>query len=199
MIKLKTILVFSLIFNLAIVFCDSLQMRQSKITEKLKRLILKPIISLSKVKAPNRILCKICQSTVKPINLLLKNNYGVSITEDIVILVCSIFLQFEECKTLISQFFPLMVESVIDRIINPDYICSKLLMCSNFHFKTLNPDDYARKLLNETKVYRNQTHEISKEIKILQIADLHIDSEYEEVIKCVIKGFRWELWTYMLL
>ena len=177
--RIKSFLLIFLFLNILFVFRFK---NDTKIIEHIKSLIKKPLNSFSKYKAPNKMLCQLCQSTIKPINLLLKNRYAVNITKDIVILVCSIFLEFEECSTLITEFYPLMVDSLIDRILNPRYICSKLAICSNYHYKTLNPDDYARKLLNETKIYKKQTSKESKEIKILQIADLHIDLEYQEVI-----------------
>lgn len=134
------------------------------------------------------LICKICEYSFSKIHSFLRQKYGMPWILRIVTWLCSWGIKYDVCKGSIDLFQSRIVDSIIDRFFDQQHICSGRFICQFSHYIELNPDDYARKLLedkpNKTQIHqfhiKNEKNE-NKSYKILQIADLHTDFLYEEV------------------
>ena len=107
----------------------------------------------------------------------------------LVIWLCSWGLKYEVCKGSVELWGNTVLDAVIEHYLDYEYICSSRFVCQFSHYLELNPDDYARKLLedkpNRTEIINYHTkneRNVNKIYKVLHITDLHTDFIYTEVI-----------------
>ena len=133
-------------------------------------------------------ICKICQYSFSKIHNFLKEKYGMSWIIRLVTWLCSWGIKYDVCKGSIDLFESRIVDSLIEHYFNYEYICSGRYYCNSTQYIELNPDDYARILLedkpNKTQIkeYEKKNNKnINKSIKVLHITDLRTDFLYKEV------------------
>jgi sphingomyelin phosphodiesterase len=133
------------------------------------------------------IVCKICEYTFSKIHNFLKQKYGLSWAIRVVTWLCSWELKYEVCKGSIDLWKNTVVDAVIEHYLDHEYICSSRFVCQFSHYVELDPDDFARKLLedkpNNTQIeefHKKNEKASNKTYKVLHITDLHTDFIYEE-------------------
>jgi sphingomyelin phosphodiesterase len=128
------------------------------------------------------LLCKTCLYTFNKFHQLLDKKYGLRLFEELIAKICSIGLEYEVCKNAIDLYAPVVINSLIEHYLDAEYICTNKFICKFDHYVKLNPDDYARKLLNDKPANIIPTiDEASPVLKVLHVTDIHTDMKYEEV------------------
>ncbi len=126
--------------------------------------------------------CKACLYTFNKFHQLMDKKYGLRLFEELLANICSIGLDYNVCKSAIDLYAPVVVDSLIEHYIDAEYICTNRLICKFDHYVELNPEDYARRLLEDKPA--NKLPEIDKlapTLKVLHVTDIHTDLKYEEV------------------
>ena len=128
------------------------------------------------------ILCKSCLYVFKTIHNFLDKKYGFSFLFQLIGLLCEYVIQFEKsvCKHAIEMWAPTITDALIEHYLDAEYICTNRLICQFDHYKELNADEYATRLLKDKpeKIKPNITSE--KILKILHMSDVHTDLKYQE-------------------
>ena len=152
------------------------------------------------------VMCKICEFTFTNVHNFLKKKYGFNWISRFVIWLCSWGVKYEVCEGAISLWENKVIDSIIDRYLDHEYICSSRFVCKDAHYVELNPDDYAKKLLedkpNRTQIeeyHKRNSKNLNKTYKVLHITDLHTDFKYEEVRSLFIVGVQRKLWRFHVL
>lgn len=133
------------------------------------------------------LLCKACEYTFSKIHNFLQQKYGLTWGIKVVTWLCSWELKYEVCKGSIDLWQKTVVDAIIEHYLDHEYICSSRFVCQFSHYVELDPDDYARRLLqdkpNSTEIeefHRKNERHVNKTYKVLHITDLHTDFVYEE-------------------
>lgn len=139
----------------------------------------------TKITNTYNLICRTCLWSFTKFNNLMKKKYGLTILNEFLSLLCSFKLQHSICREAINNFSPILIESLIERYLDAEFICTNTYMCQNIHFKELNPDEYAKNLLKDKPIIKLQTIEFnnsSSTLKVLHVTDIHTDLLYTEVI-----------------
>jgi hypothetical protein len=127
-------------------------------------------------------ICKSCLKTFGTIHDFLAKKYGISVFNEVITVFCSIFLKSEICSAAINLYSPLILDSLLERYFNAEFLCTNKLVCKYSHFQYLNPDDYANYLFKDKPARINiEPNKNAPKLKILQVTDMHVDAEYLEV------------------
>ena len=136
----------------------------------------------------------------------MKKKYGFNWLTRIVTWLCSWGVKYEVCEGAISLWENKVIDSIIERYLDHEYICSGRFVCKDAHYIELNPDDYAKNLLedkpNSTQIeeyHKRNNKNLNKTYKVLHITDLHTDFKYEEVRNLFIVGIQRKLWRFHVL
>lgn len=136
------------------------------------------------------LLCKICEITFTKVHNFLQKKYGLTWILRFVTWLCSWGVRYEVCEGAISLWENKIIDAIIERYMDHEYICSGRFICRDSHYVELDPDEYARKLLedkpNKTHIeefYKRNDKKSNKTYRVLHITDLHTDFKYEEVFK----------------
>jgi hypothetical protein len=128
------------------------------------------------------LICKTCLYTFNKFHQLLDKKYGLRLFEELIARICSIGLEYEVCKKAIGLYAPVVIDSLIEHYLDAEYICTYRFICQFDHYVKLNPDDYARRLLQDkpTNIIPD-VDLLAPILKVLHVTDIHTDLKYEEV------------------
>lgn len=144
--------------------------------------LLKPVQKLAN--HTDSILCKVCLWTFSKFHNLLKKHYGVPLIQKIIARLCSLGLDYTVCKGAIELYTDIVLDSLIDRYLNAEYICTHPIICEFAHYQELDPDEYARNLLKDKpKNIKPIINAEGRTLKVLHATDIHTDTLYYEVNK----------------
>lgn len=82
------------------------------------------------------------------------------------------------CKGAIDLYADSVSEGFLQRIISPEYVCTKTHLCKP-HYKLYDHDAFASRILNETKIKNNLTSSEGT-LSFIHLSDVHIDLLYKE-------------------
>ncbi len=132
-------------------------------------------------------ICQSCLSVQSRIHKFLLQKYGEKYLFRLITYSCSIFMEYRFCNQFVTNWGDIIYTALIKRISDPDLICSKLHFCTNI-YSYQSADDFARNILKDKP--KNQTlpeiNTTAATWKVLQIADIHTDMDYEPVNKYVL-------------
>jgi hypothetical protein len=133
-------------------------------------------------KHKDSLICKSCLSGFKKINWLLHQKYGFTIFQETLALICSAATDYSVCRKIVKLYSPEIFDALLDHYFDAEYICTFSKICSNIHFKELNADDYAIRLLKDKPQKKKQIPNLNpKKMKFVHITDIHFDRFYQEV------------------
>ena len=128
--------------------------------------------------------CDVCSFVIDVVkNYLLQKN-GFEKFYALVKQICH-FTKLDDrvCDGAVDHYDDIVVEAVIRRFVNGDYICTLLKICNDTtEYESI--DDYAKKILGDKP--ETQKKEIVPRkneddyYKVLQVTDIHLDMEYKE-------------------
>ena len=130
--------------------------------------------------------CQKCLYFVKSFRQL-KQKYGFQVLYDnLKKLLCNLLdqkiLAKDACEAFIDNYADTIIDSIFSKFFDSYFLCEKLDLCPTSISKNYtDPDKYAEEIIkgkpNRQKESINPT---GKTLKLLQITDLHVDTEYKE-------------------
>ena len=128
--------------------------------------------------------CEACSFVVDVLkNYLLQKN-GFEKFYELVKQICHYTkLDNRVCDGAIDHYDDIVVDAVLRRFLNGDYLCTLLKICEDTtEYDTI--DDYARRILAD-KPEKKEREVVPKKTdddyyKVLQVTDIHLDMEYKE-------------------
>ena len=101
--------------------------------------------------------------------------------EKFIIWFCSKILESSVCAGAVGEYADFVVTNYLAKLLDPQILCGKIGLCPK-SYTPLDFEEYKKDVLAD-KPARNVPTPTKKEtIKVLHLADAHIDFEYEEVI-----------------
>jgi sphingomyelin phosphodiesterase len=137
---------------------------------------------LQKNNSEKSFMCKSCLSIYGHMYSFIMNKYSKKAIFYLLPLLCPSGINKEVCNEYLNLYGPVVYESVGNRFLNGEYICSISKICKKDHFIKLSAEKYAEDLLKDKPL--NVTHPFidieAPTWKILHVSDLHIDDLYKE-------------------
>ncbi len=130
------------------------------------------------------LLCKGCQWVTKNFYGLVSKTYHRIGLFNLLSFICDKFVHLSQaaCDGYINNYGHVILDSLMDHYMTPEYICTKLSICKNIHYQLLDADDYAKNLLiDKPKTIKKSTINNSATTwKMLHVTDIHTDTQYIE-------------------
>ena len=161
-----------------------------KITDLFKNFSSKVITKLNEIKQntnqvkdPNvnkdSILCKPCHFIMVQIDRLMNKKYGFKFLKNVLSSICSLVLDKSVCYGAIYRYGDIIYDALIDHYFDSEFVCTKIGVCDK-HYIELDADDFAREVLKGKPQTEVPTFPSEKTLKVLHLADMHIDMFYQE-------------------
>jgi sphingomyelin phosphodiesterase len=128
-------------------------------------------------------ICRACMKVYGEIYYLLTNYYSKTGGLQLARFLCHEIIGFskEACSGFVDTYGPVLVTSLLDHYMTPEYKCRYKWICPNDHFISLNADDYAKEVLKDKPV--NSTDPVignATRWNVLHVTDIHTDLLYKE-------------------
>ena len=128
--------------------------------------------------------CEVCSFAVDVFKNFLLQKKGFEKFYALVKQICH-FTKLDDrvCDGAIDHYKDIVVDAVLRRFLNGDYICTLLKICTDTtEYETI--DDYAKKILGDKPETKEreivQRKNDDNYYKVLQVTDIHLDMEYKE-------------------
>ena len=133
----------------------------------------------------NGFLCNKCEDLVYKLQNII-NTYGTKGFYHLITLLCLSIYDYDICDQNIQSYGFVLIESFINQFIKDLSLCKKLHFCKDDK-EYINVDDYAKRVLSDkpTNKTKEKINKNSKNLKMLQITDLHIDLNYKVGSKAI--------------
>ncbi len=123
-------------------------------------------------------LCGPCHYISRNLHSILKKKFGFNLLLNLITDACSLFLAKDVCHDAIFLYANIVVDSILDHYVEPEFICTKLRVCGQ-HFVTLHADDYAKEVFKDKPAKEDVSFQSETSFKILHLTDTHTDPEYK--------------------
>lgn len=105
----------------------------------------------------------------------------VQYLEDFLESACAIFESTNVCQGIFHEYASEFVKNFFKRIFDPIEVCGSLGFCKDT-YHVLDFNDYLKEVLADKPNTTVPQPTLKSTLKVLHLADMHIDFEYEEVI-----------------
>lgn len=129
-----------------------------------------------------------CKYTFIKMNSYLREKYGLIWIEKLAEWLCNLGFTPQVCSGVIDFYESSVINSLIGHYLDAEYICSSKFLCLNSHYVYLDPDDYARRVLEDKpnkkeiqKYHEKNSRKGKANYTILHVTDIHTDPLYNEV------------------
>ena len=142
------------------------------------------LFSLTKVKLESMdsdFSCTLCQRLIKAVTSTIREKYGYEGIEYYAELICSVALDREVCRTYVTKYGPVFIDTFLLRAGNEENLCHKLGFCPEGE-EAEDTYDYAIRVLKgkPKDKKREKINYTAPTIKMLQLTDIHLDIQYIE-------------------
>ena len=128
--------------------------------------------------------CEVCIFVVSVVKNFLNQHKDFQWLYDLLTSICHLTKTSNKvCDASLEQYKHIVLNSVIRRFLDGEYICSLIKICNDTtEYETI--DDYAKKILadkpptKEREIVKRKSDD--NYYKVLQVTDIHLDMEYEE-------------------
>ena len=126
--------------------------------------------------------CQLCHESLKSIHLYSKHqdnySYLIQLAKDL----CVQYGEptwFEICNQLIDVFKQVVIDALMDKIFDHEYVCKVLGHCSGPHYIKEDFEFYMSSVMRN-KPSRPAKGNLTDTYKFVQVSDIHIDLEYRQ-------------------
>jgi sphingomyelin phosphodiesterase len=122
--------------------------------------------------------CEACKFTVKKLQSLVEEPNLIYTAEDLIIDACSLKLARDVCEGAIREMGSIVVDSLAEHYLDPEFACVKLDICSSPKYRVENLTEWMEQVLADKPALPLPQVNSTERFKFAHITDLHFDLEY---------------------
>lgn len=122
--------------------------------------------------------CEACKLTVKKLADLVDEPNLITTAEELITDACALKQDREVCKGAITEMGTIVVESLADHYLDPEFACVKLDICKSPKYRVENLTEWQETILADKPDLPRPQINSTERIKFAHITDLHFDLEY---------------------